>query len=652
MKPQLILLLSLAVASMALAAEAPAGENAQQQQQQQAVFAAPDNQVEAAAAEQPSTPSANNDADKKNKDYLPDVLDPTLAYVYDVSKKATRGYDIDGRQEVVNIGPGLRTTADGQTQSRSGPRGRQRGAVLPNKYIVKLKNGADFSSINLRSKIEEHNRLSRLPPKGEEGAPPQSEQQKLQEEDYIPNQVDHEYDFGTWKGYAGQFSPEFLKELEAHDEVEYVEEDTMMWAWGYEPKSQARDEVDNDSQEGEVVIEEIGDDQEESLNQAIDASFGGQVVPSFVNETATFEADAIINGHGVRLNYYSLKAPSWGLSRIATRRRDIQKDYTYMSTAGNDVDVYIVDSGVYSEHSDFENRASTIANFVTSETQGDTCGHGTHVAGIVAGRRYGVAKRARILAVKVLDSEGQGSTSQVLAGINFVINHAVNNPNPKKVINMSLGGEFSRPVNDAVRLAVTRHGLPFFVAAGNSGDDACQYSPAGVEEAFAVGGSDRWDKIGWYSCTGSCVKIFAPGSGIPSNWIHSPTAAHILDGTSMATPHVTGVAALFMGAGRNYNNARELYKDILDFATPDVITGTKGGDWRTPHSLLYNKLEDINDSVAITPQDGRPAEGSDDQRDLEAESSSKKKTKAGGKKDDDKNKKKKKGDNRKYERRY
>lgn len=156
---------------------------------------------------------------------------------------------------------------------------------------------------------------------------------------------------------------------------------------------------------------------------------------------------------------------------------------------------------------------------------------GTHVAGIVAGRRYGVAKRARINAVKVLDSEGQGSTSQVLAGINFVIHHAVNNPNPKKVINMSLGGEFSRPVNDAVRLAVTRHGLPFFVAAGNSGDDACQYSPAGVEEAFAVGGSDRWDKIGWYSCTGSCVKIFAPGSGIPSDWIHSRTAAHILDGT-------------------------------------------------------------------------------------------------------------------------
>lgn len=142
-----------------------------------------------------------------------------------------------------------------------------------------------------------------------------------------------------------------------------------------------------------------------------------------------------------------------------------------------------------------------------------------------------MAKAARIQAIKVLDSDGQGSTSQVLAGINYMIQHASNNPNSKKVVNMSLGGQFSRLVNDAVRAAVTKHGLPFFVAAGNTGDDACQYSPASVEEAFTVGGSDRSDRVGWYSCVGSCVNIFAPGSGIASDWIRSPTAAHILDGT-------------------------------------------------------------------------------------------------------------------------
>ncbi|KAF9123358.1 hypothetical protein BGW39_009027 [Mortierella sp. 14UC] len=639
MKPQLFLFLSLTVASMAVAAEAPAGENAQQQQ---AIFAAPDNQDTAAATgQQPSAPSANDEADKKDKGQPPEITHPTLAY------KATRGYDIDGRQEVVNIGPGLKTTADGQTQSRSGPRGHQRGAVLPHKYIVKLKNGDDFDSLNLRSKIEEHNRLSRLPPKGEEIEQRQSEQQKIQEEDYIPNQVDHEYDFGTWKGYAGQFSAEFLNELEAH-EVEYVEEDTMMWAWGYKPKSQARDEVDSNAQDdGKVVVEEVVEDQDKALNQAVDASFGDQAVPTFTNETGTFEADAMINGRGVHLNYYSLKTPSWGLSRIAQRHRNIQKDYSYMSSAGADEDVYIVDSGVYDEHADVDGRASTIANFVNNEPQGDTCGHGTPVAGIVAGHRYGVAKRARVFAVKVLDSEGQGSTLQVLAGINFVIHHAVNNLNPKKVINMSLGGEFSRPVNDAVRLAVMRHGLPFFVAAANSGDDACQYSPAGVEEAFAVGGPDRWDKIGWYSRTGSCVKLFAPGSGIPSDWTHSRTVAHILDGTSMAAPHVTGVAALFLGAGNSYNNARELYADILAHSTADIIPGMKGSDRRTPRNLLYNKLEDVTERYTITPQDDLPVEGADDQKELEAESSPKESAKAAGKKGDDK--KKKKGNHKRLE---
>lgn len=136
MKPQLILLLSLALASMALAGDAPVGGNAQQQ-----ILAIPNDQ-------ETTAPSTNNNADKKDKqqEEQAEHADPSQSYVFDISKKATRGYDIDGRQEVVNIGPGLRTTADGQTQSRPGPRGRQRGAVLPHKYIVKLKNGADFSS--------------------------------------------------------------------------------------------------------------------------------------------------------------------------------------------------------------------------------------------------------------------------------------------------------------------------------------------------------------------------------------------------------------------------------------------------------------------------------------------------------------------------
>ncbi|KAF9578651.1 hypothetical protein BGW38_005448 [Lunasporangiospora selenospora] len=475
----------------------------------------------------------------------------------------------------------MRTTADGQTQSRSGPRGRQRGVVLPHKYIVILKNGSDVGSLDIHSRAAEHNRIAK-------------EQLQLQqqlvndgrlrvEEEAVPNQVDHEYDFVTWKGYAGQFSPQFLHELENHDDVDYIEEDTMMWAWGV-PESEDNNVGDGTNKGGELYSEPS-------------TPVPNEGSPSRVSDD--MDAEAIINGRNVHLDYYSLKTPSWGLTRIAQHARDLQKDYTYASSAGSDVDVYVIDSGVFAEHGDFEGRARNLINFVGEEEATDMCGHGTHVSGIIAGKQFGVAKSARILAVKVLDSEGQGSTSQVLAGINHVTKHAANNPNTKKVINMSLGGQFSRPVNEAVRTAVSKFGLPFFVAAGNTGDDACQYSPAGVEEAFAVGGTDKHDNVGWYSCTGTCVDLFAPGSGIVSDWIRSKTSAHILDGTSMASPHVAGVAALFLGSGSIYHSAAELYSDIIQHSTHSIVTGFSIHDHTSNRNLLYNKLEDIQDSGTI-----------------------------------------------------
>ncbi|KAF9940622.1 hypothetical protein BGZ67_007260 [Mortierella alpina] len=457
------------------------------------------------------------------------------------------------------------------------------GEVLPTKnttvtptklpagsYSVVVASQKKFSKVNLHSRVAERNRLQLA--QGD-----QRGQQKLEQEQ-VPNQVDHEYDFGTWKGYAGQFSSEFVKELETHDDVEYVEEDTLMWAWGVDQDNGAA----LDTQEGSAALDA---NQEALVPEATSST-----------DTSEFDTNAVVNGHNVNLEYFSLKAPSWGLARIAERERDLAKDYSYMSSAGADVDVYIIDSGVYAEHSDFGGRAFNLANFVSSERDTDTCGH-------VAGRRYGVAKAARIQAIKVLDAEGQGSTSQVMAGINFMIKHASNNPNPKKVINMSLGGQVSRPVNDAVRVAVTQYKLPFFVAAGNTGDDACQYSPAGVKEAFSVGGSDRSDRVGWYSCTGQCVNIFAPGSGITSDWIRSPSSAHILDGTSMAAPHVAGVAALFLGAGNTYSSAQGLYDDLVRMSTKGIISGVMSNEAQTTKNLLYNKLEDIGATFSVHPQD-------------------------------------------------
>ncbi|KAI1312260.1 serine protease [Mortierella claussenii] len=563
MKSHFILLVSIAIVGVAAVSDGSPAPGAQ------VAWTAQETTKEQPSRSQGDSTDTQQGGKMKNTAAAAHDKDRTLTYVVDVSKKSTRGYDENGRQEVVNVGPTMKATAAGQATSRMGPRGRQRGAVLPHRYIVRLKNGADFSSLDIHSKVAEHNRLVHLQ---------QQEGQERVEQEPIPNEVNHEYDFGTWKGYAGQFSIDFLKELESHHDVEYVEEDTMMWAW------------DMNSQHKDAIGATLSSSHEDGSMLKIEG-----ILPNVTN---------------IHFEYLTFQAPSWGLTRISQRQRDLKKDYSYMSTAGLEVDigpliylpniragvdVYIIDTGVFEGHSDFEGRASNLVNFVSGEEESDTCGHGTHVAGIVGGRRYGVAKAATLLAIKVLDSDGQGSTSQILAGINYVIRHAINNPNSKKIVNMSLGGQFSRLVNEAVRAAVTRHNLPFIVAAGNNGDDACQYSPAGVEEAFAVGGTDRSDRVGWYSCVGPCVNIFAPGSSIVSDWIYSSTAANILDGTSMAAPHVAGVAALYMGSGRTYTRAQDLYDDLIRHSTPDAVTGLSLSDGMTTRNLLFNKMEDVLD---------------------------------------------------------
>ncbi|KAF9404293.1 Subtilisin-like protease 10, partial [Podila epigama] len=378
MRTQLILLVSLAVASLAVAAEvgSPAAQGVLSVPDQKEAPAGAAAGVEAEAGakdEQQQQHKADNNEDKDEGEVEISVEnDPSLEYVYDLSKASTRGYDVDGRQEVVNIGPGLKTTADGQTRSRSGPRGRQRGAVLPHKYIVRLKNGADFETFNIQSKVEEHNRLARVP--GPDG------KQKLEQE--VPNQVSHEYDFGTWKGYAGQFSSEFLKELEKHDDVDYIEEDKMMWAWDMEPEEAAvaHDDIDDSLQEqGDHPLALSPEEVQPQGQIELEAVKPGHASSAKVGTVSTkkkgaFDSEAVINGHYMSINYYSLKAPCWGLSRISERRPN-NNDYTYMSTAGYGVDVYIIDSGVYAEHNDFNGRASNVANFVSNERATDLCGH-------------------------------------------------------------------------------------------------------------------------------------------------------------------------------------------------------------------------------------------------------------------------------------
>lgn len=197
---------------------------------------------------------------------------------------------------------------------------------------------------------------------------------------------------------------------------------------------------------------------------------------------------------------------------------------------------------------DFGGRAVWGTN-VADRNNGDSQGHGTHVAGTIAGASHGVAKKAKIVAVKVLGDDGSGSTSKVISGIEWTIAHARSSGGGpgKSVVNMSLGGGYSNAINRAVQ-AATAQGLTFVVAAGNDGKDARNYSPASSPDAITVGATDPGDGRASYSNYGSVVDVFAPGSKIVSTWFTSNTAVHTLSGTSMASPHVAGLAAYLIAA--------------------------------------------------------------------------------------------------------
>jgi subtilisin family serine protease len=241
---------------------------------------------------------------------------------------------------------------------------------------------------------------------------------------------------------------------------------------------------------------------------------------------------------------------TWGLDRIDQTKLPLNSTYTYAAT-GTGVTAYIIDTGIQFSNTDFGGRAKSGYDAVNVGTPADDCnGHGTHVAGTVGGAKYGVAKKVSLVAVRVLDCNGSGSTSGVIAGIDWVTeNHLSGVP---AVANMSLGGGVSTTLDDAVARSIA-DGVTYAVAAGNGNSmgvpqDACTSSPARVPDALTVGATDKTDKPASFSNYGNCVDLFAPGVGITSDWYsrRSNTATNTISGTSMATPHVTGVAALYL----------------------------------------------------------------------------------------------------------
>ncbi|MCT4352301.1 S8 family peptidase [Streptomyces sp. Je 1-79] len=270
--------------------------------------------------------------------------------------------------------------------------------------------------------------------------------------------------------------------------------------------------------------------------------------------------------------------PSWGLDRVDQADTAGDSKYTYPDAAGEGVTAYVIDTGVRITHKDFEGRATSGFDAVDNDDDAsDGNGHGTHVAGTIAGAAHGVAKKAKIVAVRVLDDNGSGTTEQVVAGIDWV----TKNHQGPSVANMSLGGGADPALDEAVQKAIAS-GVTFGVAAGNESSDAGQGSPSRVKEALTVASSTKEDQQSDFSNFGAVVDIYAPGSDITSAWNDSDEGTKTISGTSMATPHVVGAAAVYLAAHQDAT-PDQVAKALVDGATADKISNPSAG---TANKLL------------------------------------------------------------------
>ncbi|WKX74155.1 S8 family peptidase [Streptomyces sp. XD-27] len=288
--------------------------------------------------------------------------------------------------------------------------------------------------------------------------------------------------------------------------------------------------------------------------------------------------DQVIQDTRVSIDATQTNPPSWGLDRIDQTSLPLDSRYTYPDSAGSGATVYVIDTGVRVSHSDFGGRAVNGYDAVDNDNVAqDGNGHGTHVASTSAGTAYGVAKKAKIVAVRVLNNSGSGTTAQVVAGIDWV----TRNHSGPSVANMSLGGGASTALDNAVKNSIAS-GVTYAVAAGNSGADANNYSPARVPEALTVGATTSTDARAGYSNYGSRLDIFAPGSGITAAWRTSDTATNTISGTSMATPHVAGAAAVYL-SGHTGASPAQVASALVNGATSGKVTSPGTG---SPNKLL------------------------------------------------------------------
>jgi len=385
------------------------------------------------------------------------------------------------------------------------------GELIEDSYIVVFKQGVDLNQIALHlSDVQQLHNANPLVALASDGLVDTGGINHV----YMPSNSGIGY-----YGYAGTFSPATLDSIRATPEVAYVEYDQMVRTQDI-PTG-----VDNwDSADTDLALKPTPN----------------ETLPSIVTDTG---------------------AP-WGLARISHRgelKLSTFTKYVYDHDGGEGVTAYVIDTGINIHHVEFEGRATWGITIPKNDVDQDRNGHGTHCAGTIASKRYGVAKAAKVVAVKVLGSNGSGSMSDVIAGVVWAAEQAAaaavaaakelaatgRTKYKGSVANMSLGGGKSKSLDDAVNAAVET-GLNFAVAAGNDNKDACNYSPAGAELAVTVGASTLSDERAYFSNYGECVDLFAPGLNILSTWTNGNETTNTISGTSMASPHVAGLLAYFL----------------------------------------------------------------------------------------------------------
>ncbi|KAK1768674.1 peptidase S8/S53 domain-containing protein [Phialemonium atrogriseum] len=410
--------------------------------------------------------------------------------------------------------------------------------VVPNSYLIKFKNHVSETSAQHHQSWIQQIHTSN-----------EQERMELRKRGQIPFADDvfrglkHTYQIGEhFMGYSGHFDESVIEQVRRHPDVEYIERDSVVHTMSHKESK-----CDGETE----------------------------------------------------------KMSPWGLARVSHRDAlsfGTFNKYLYAAEGGEGVDVYVIDTGTNVDHVDFEGRARWGKTIPANDEDIDGNGHGTHCSGTIAGKKYGVAKKATVYAVKVLRSNGSGTMADVVAGVEFAAKSHIEQVKAAKngkrkgfkgsAANMSLGGGKTKALDDVVNAAVAA-GIHFAVAAGNDNADACNYSPAAAEKAITVGASGIDDSRAYFSNYGKCTDIFAPGLSILSTWIGNKYATNTISGTSMASPHICGLLAYYLSlqpAGESeYSVApitpEKMKANMLSIATVGALTDMPD---ETPNLLAWN----------------------------------------------------------------